>query len=528
MSKMMYPILFQHHNSYRKDINECQLQTDNCDDASTTCQNTISGFMCNCLPGFSRVTPTLCQDPTGCCPSFPNDEINSRFILLNDGQCAFFEPDSFGNFTTYQSSLCGIDSSSLNVTGGRLLELSSKDPTQPVDTSLKDLVTPHLLLPSTFPPVIFVDFERNGINQYIWGNGNNDELLSDDEGWILGRPQSGVGLNCGAITRQSEDFGFTNVRCDNVGVAYCSVDLVVCPPAVPARVVLTFTHAFGQDAQHDESLDDPTSALSQAYVNLIEDVMNVATRDQKVVTVAGFSSGSVNAFVEVIIVKPHQVQNYKDLADAIINAGELDENGFLTITRANGDTIVLDSNRLDVDDISNHRCQSVTCQNGGSCTDDEKLIEAICTCADGYQGQRCEAIKEDSSAGLVIALSLVAIGILLLFCGCLCCLCILSKRSHRNQDKMSYRYKEPLTIPEQFDMLTLREDFDQRVVINAVARLHDGFAESNGSQRIVRNRGVNISEVLSKRDEGSSLDDQKLSHFERVFYNSGKPQVKKM
>lgn len=93
---------------------------------------------------------------------------------------------------------------------------------------------------------------------------------------------------------------------------------------------------------------------------------------------------------------------------------------------------------------------------------------------------------------------------------------------------MSYRYKEPLTIPEQFDMLTLREDFDQRVVINAVARLHDGFAESNGSQRIVRNRGVNISEVLSKRDEGSSLDDQKLSHFERVFYNSGKPQVKKM
>lgn len=77
--------------------------------------------------------------------------------------------------------------------------------------------------------------------------------------------------------------------------------------------------------------------------------MNVATRDQKVVTVAGFSSGSVNAFVEVIIVKPHQVQNYKDLADAIINAGELDENGFLTITRANGDTIVLDSNRLDVD-----------------------------------------------------------------------------------------------------------------------------------------------------------------------------------
>ena len=35
------------------DIDECGLGRDNCDPSSATCTNTVGGFECACLPGFT-------------------------------------------------------------------------------------------------------------------------------------------------------------------------------------------------------------------------------------------------------------------------------------------------------------------------------------------------------------------------------------------------------------------------------------------------------------------------------------------
>ncbi|XP_071836035.1 uncharacterized protein [Apostichopus japonicus] len=69
-----------------EDMNECLLQTDNCDDASTTCQNTNGGFTCNCLPGFSRQTSTTCQDMNECLLQTDNcDDASSTCQNTNGG-----------------------------------------------------------------------------------------------------------------------------------------------------------------------------------------------------------------------------------------------------------------------------------------------------------------------------------------------------------------------------------------------------------------------------------------------------------
>lgn len=42
------------------DNNECQLKTDNCDKATTTCTNTVGSFTCECKKGYSKESASKC------------------------------------------------------------------------------------------------------------------------------------------------------------------------------------------------------------------------------------------------------------------------------------------------------------------------------------------------------------------------------------------------------------------------------------------------------------------------------------
>uniref|UniRef100_K1QGK1 Fibrillin-2 n=1 Tax=Magallana gigas TaxID=29159 RepID=K1QGK1_MAGGI len=55
------------------DNNECQLKTDNCDKATTTCTNTVGSFTCECKKGYSKESASKCTDINECdknpCPA---------------------------------------------------------------------------------------------------------------------------------------------------------------------------------------------------------------------------------------------------------------------------------------------------------------------------------------------------------------------------------------------------------------------------------------------------------------------------
>ena len=43
------------------DVDECELNIDNCENDTTICSNTIGYFECLCLPGYINPNGTSCQ-----------------------------------------------------------------------------------------------------------------------------------------------------------------------------------------------------------------------------------------------------------------------------------------------------------------------------------------------------------------------------------------------------------------------------------------------------------------------------------
>lgn len=48
------------HWIFFADNDECQLKTDNCDKATTTCTNTVGSFTCECKKGYSKESASKC------------------------------------------------------------------------------------------------------------------------------------------------------------------------------------------------------------------------------------------------------------------------------------------------------------------------------------------------------------------------------------------------------------------------------------------------------------------------------------
>lgn len=101
---------------------------------------------------------------------------------------------------------------------------------------------------------------------------------------------------------------------------------------------------------------------------------------------------------------------------------------------------------------------------------------------------------------------------------------------------MTYRYQQPTRVAEVLHpRSTPSVGSHRRVVVNPSTRLEDGTIRF---PKVVRNRGREGDHEMRKyghdnevfyqdeQDAESSVDEKRLSHFERIFYNANALNVR--